>query len=65
MPASESPRCAYRAIVDTGIAALWTPGSRHCGHRDRPREHRDHGIVDGEIGVVDGEIAVVNAEIGV
>jgi len=56
--------CAHRPIVDARIGALWTPGSGHCGQRDRPRGHRNRGIVDAEIAVVDGEIGIVNAEIG-
>lgn len=57
-------KCARRAIVDARIGALWTPGSGHCGQRNRPRGHRDRGIVDAEIAIVDGEIGVVDAEVG-
>lgn len=42
--------CAYRAIVDTGIGRLWTPGSADRGQPGRLIVDTDFGVVDAEIG---------------
>ena len=61
--AGAATTCAYRAIVDTGIGRLWTPGSADRGQPDRLIVDTEIGVVDTEIGIVDTGIGVVDAEI--
>lgn len=45
------------------VGPLWTLGSEHCGHADRPNVDTEIGVMDSEIAFMDAEIGVVDGEI--